>query len=286
MPPIYLAVHLLLTLAIVSVTHSLPARSRIGRLLGIGLLTVVVGGLVLERQTDWAWAAMGLGWPDLVFFTNLSLEGAAFLLTLLWRQASERGARSRAVPLSALALGGALWSYGWYFAPTPASLSGTVDDTGYCRQTTADSCSAAAAAMVLHAHGIQTTEAEMAALCLTRTGHGTTPLGLFRGLALKSAKHGLRPELVRAGNAGGLAMLQSPGVVSIGMGASLPAATVSRLEEFGWQPGVRHAVVVMNADPKGAWIDVADPSYGRERWPTGDPAELRSLWDGMVLILR
>jgi len=286
MPPVYVTVHLLLTLVAARIAWCLPAGSRKGRWLGAGLLAVVAGGLALERRTDWAWSAMCAGWPDLVFFTNLSLEGTAVLLAVLWRQAVERGGRQRAAVLTPLMLGAALWSYAWYFAPLPPGLAGTVDQTGYCRQTTDDSCSAAAAVMVLHAHSINATEREMAALCLTRDRHGTTPLGLYRGLALKSRPHGLRPVLVRAGSVAGLSALGSPGVVSIGLDAGAPAAMASRLEEYGWQRGVRHAVVIMGADPKGYWLDVADPSYGRERWPNADPAELRSLWDGMVLVLR
>lgn len=284
MPPLYLAVHLLLTLAVAGLACALPKR--LAWLLAAGLLALVIGGLAVERRTDWAWSAMRLGWPDLVFFTNLSLEGAAVLLVGLWRQASDTGSRGRAGLLTPVMLGAALWSYGWYFAPVPAGLSGTVDRTGYCRQSTDDSCSAAAATMVLHAHGIPATEAEMAALCLTRAGHGTTPLGLFRGLALKARASGLRPELVRANTAAGLHALAGPGVVSIGLDARTPAAMAERLQEYGWQRGVRHAVVVMGADAGGNWIDVADPSYGRERWPTRDPRELRYLWDGLALVLR
>lgn len=56
--------------------------------------------------------------------------------------------------------------------------------------------------------------------------------------------------------------------------------------EYGWKRGVKHAVVFLNADPKGAWIEVADPSYGKERWPTRDARELRGIWDGLALTLR
>jgi hypothetical protein len=140
--------------------------------------------------------------------------------------------------------------------------------------------------MVLHAHGILATEREMAALCLTRAGHGTTPLGTFRGLALKCRSHGLRPVLVHARDVRGLAALGSPGIVSIGLSSRAPEAVARRLEEYGWQRDVRHAVVIQGADPNGAWIDVADPSYGRERWPNTDPEELRNLWDGLALVLR
>lgn len=286
MLPLYVAVHLLLALSVAGMVWKLPVRSRMRQLLVASVLALVVGGLTLERRTDWAWSAMRLGWPDLVFFTNLSLEGVAVLLALLWRQNSKPGASGRAAVLSLAALGVALWSYGWYFTPTPAGLSGTVDRAGYCRQTSEDSCSAAAAAMVLHAHGIAATEAEMAALCLTRAGHGTTPLGLFRGLSLKCRPHGLRPALVRASSVARLHDLKGSGVISVGLDVFAPAATARKLEEYGWQRGVRHAVVVLAADPAGNWIEIADPSYGRERWPTRDPAELRSLWDGLVLVLR
>lgn len=286
MPPFYIAVHLVLTLVVAGIAGTLPWRARLGRLLAVGLLVLVIGGLVMERRTDWAWSAMRLGWPDLVFFTNLSLEGAALLLVVMWRQSAEAGARWRAGVLTPVLLGAALWSYSWYFAPVPAGLSGRVDRTGYCLQSSDDSCSAAAAAMILHAHGIRATEAEMATLCLTRAGHGTTPLGLFRGLALKARAVGLKPELVRASTAAGLHGLAGPGVVSVGLDARTPAEMAKRLEEFGWQRGVRHAVVVMGADSEGNWIDVADPSYGRERWPTRDPRELRYLWDGLALVLR
>lgn len=54
-----------------------------------------------------------------------------------------------------------------------------------CVQTTPSSCSAASAASLLRYHGIQATEREMMRLCLT-SSHGTPPLGLYRGLKLKT----------------------------------------------------------------------------------------------------
>jgi hypothetical protein len=68
----------------------------------------------------------------------------------------------------------------------------------------------------------------------------------------------------------------------VGLPPVTPPAVVQRMEQYGWQPGVRHAVVVLEADPAGAWLEIADPSYGRERWPTQD---LDVLWDGRALHL-
>src|SRR5688572_2385477 len=117
MPLPYIIVHLLLTALCVVLTSRLRPGAPIGRALGLIGLVIVVGGFVIERRSDLAWSMMALGWPDAVFFTNLSVEGVAVLLALLWRSAPDRAARIRAAALSPFALGAALWSLGWVFAP-------------------------------------------------------------------------------------------------------------------------------------------------------------------------
>jgi hypothetical protein len=121
----------------------------------------------------------------------------------------------------------------------------------------------------------------MGRLCLTRAGYGTPALGLARGLALKGRARGLRPRLAFARPAD-LYRLGGPSVISIGVSRTAPAEIIERMREYGWEPGRHHAVVVLDADPKGEWLDVADPSFGRERWPTKD---LEYLWDGRALFL-
>lgn len=282
MPTGYFVVHLSLTLLCAALALRLPTNSRAGKLLAVGLLAAVLGGLAIERRSEWSWAAMSLGWKDIVFFTNLTLEGLTVLLLLMWRQATTRGARVRA---AFLCLGGLVvlgWSYGWYFKSPPAGLHGAPDATGFCPQTSDDSCSAAAAAMLLYAHEIRTDEAQMARLCLTRSGLGTPSLGLYRGVAARCSGTDLTPRLVHVGSPSRFHSLGGPAIISVGIDRTVPAAVASKMEEYGWQPGVRHAVVVTDSDPNGAWIDVSDPSYHRERWPTKD---LQWLWDGWGLIL-
>ena len=282
MPAAYVLTHLAITAAAIYIAARVPGRRVVTAGLAVGLLLLVVGGMVIERSTALSWAAMRLGWPDLVFFTNLSLEGVALLLGGLWRQAATRGARWRAGVLAVPALCAALWSYAWFFRPLPPGLHGGVDRTGFCSQTTDDSCSAAAAVMLLHRHGIRSTEAEMARLCLTRAGHGTPPLGLYRGVATRARGAGLHPRLFILPDWSRLGTLPTPSILSIGLKRGAPGEITQRMEGYGWQPGHHHAVVVLAADPAGKWLDVADPSYGRERWPTAD---IEYLWDGRALVL-
>jgi hypothetical protein len=281
-PPIYIAAHFLLAVVAAAAAARLPAGSWAGRAFGLGLALLVAAGLVVERRTDLAWQAMLLRWPDLVFFTNLSLAGAGAVVVLLWRKLGAPQTRWRALLLSTASLAVSLWSYGWYFAPLPPGLSGRVDDTGYCRQTTDDSCSAAAAAMLLHHHGIPAEEPEMARLCLTRQGKGTSPLGLFRGVALKARAHGASPRLEMPGDLRRLSRLPLPAVISVGVATNAPVEVQERMAGYGWSRGLRHAVVVLAADPAGEWLEVADPSYGRERWPAEG---IEWLWDGQALVL-
>jgi hypothetical protein len=284
MPPSYIALHFLLCGLCLAAALAVPPRSRLARILALVLLLAIAGGLLVERRPDWAWSAMLLRSPDLVFFTNLSLEGVTVLVALLWR--SLKGpARWRAAALTPLALGAAVWSYAWYVAPLPSGLRGTADARGLCTQTTQDSCCAAAAVTLLHHAGIRATEAEMAALCVTRAGHGTPPLGLYRGLSIKAAGRGKSPRLVMARSPGELAGLGGPAIVSIGLAGNAPAAVAARMREYGWVPGLRHAVVILRADPAGKWLDVADPSYGLERWPIRRAEDLDYLWDGRALVL-
>jgi hypothetical protein len=54
------------------------------------------------------------------------------------------------------------------------------------------------------------------------------------------------------------------------------------MREYGWRPGERHAVAILAVDPDNDGPTVADPSYGRERWPG---PHLEPLWDGYALVL-
>lgn len=110
-------------------------------------------------------------------------------------------------------------------------------------------------------------------------------LGLQRGLALKSTERNLYPRLVHLRSSRGFRGLTGPGIIRVGLRPGAPPEIAERMEGFGWTPGVYHAVVVVGSAPQWRWIEVADPSYGREKWPIQKEEDLSYLWDGRVLVL-
>jgi hypothetical protein len=158
-------------------------------------------------------------------------------------------------------------------------VCGDLWEKGVCRQTTGASCGPAAAATVLASHGIAASEAEMANLCLTRIG--TSRLGLYRGLRLKTTGTPWRVEVFQ----GDVAKLRrraadGPIILFVGLRRGL-RADPRYARNWGWTPGLRHVVVLFGFE-KGGRIEVGDPSVGRERWRT---EALDVLWDGQALQL-
>ena len=154
---------------------------------------------------------------------------------------------------------------------------------GICLQTTKQTCSAASAATLLKLHGIDTTEQEMADLCLTR--RGTNWMGLYRGLKKKTAGTEWDVE-VFTGTADRLRSL-SPAILSVGMESETQGDQRDRLyqAELGWRPGVRHSVVLLGFVTDLVEIGEPTPDAGRERWTNRDLHELY-LGQGMRLVRR
>lgn len=281
MPFVFLTLHGVAVLLVLGAMRRLPPRRWPETLAGLVAVGIVLCGFALERRPDpvLRWVP---GFGGLVFCTNLTIEAVAALTVLLLRAATTRGDRLRIESLGLVLIGLSLASYGWYYFPVPPRLHGRLDESGLCLQTSHDSCTAAAAATLLQTVGIETTEAEMARLCLTRRHLGTSRLGLWHGLSVRAREAGLRPGLRRPGSAAELCRLGQPAVLTIGLRRGAPRAVATRLTAYGWSTGLRHTVVVLAADPEGHWLDVADPTYGRELWPLDD---LEWLWDGTAIVL-
>lgn len=156
----------------------------------------------------------------------------------------------------------------------PPKMSDRWDLGVVCRQTSQASCSAAAAATLLRAYGIQSTEQEMAMLCLT-SDRGTTKHGLWRGLKLKTAGKDLDVYMFENGEIDDLRGV-GPVLLSVELkeGADVDPRYAST---WGWIPGVPHSVVLMGFPSKGYAL-VADPTTGLEFWTLSD---LDVLWQGV-----
>lgn len=147
------------------------------------------------------------------------------------------------------------------------------------RQTSGYSCTAAAAATLLRLNGIPAQESEMAELCLTR--RGTTWQGLYRGLKLKTAGHPFRVEIIECRLSELKNRLPAPAVISVGIDPDKPYSR-EYVYAWGWQPGMRHSVVLLGFNKDTDRAAVADPSVGFEEWNARD---METLWRGRAVCL-
>jgi len=150
---------------------------------------------------------------------------------------------------------------------------------GECIQTTQFTCSPASAATLLRMHGIEATEREMAELCLTR--HGTSWLGLYRGLKLKTQGTKWDVQMVRCSANEVGQFLDRPLIADVGLEESQRMDSAFR-EELGWLPGARHTVILSGIARRHVSVIDPAPHIGREEW---DGRTLQLLWRGYGLRL-
>jgi hypothetical protein len=272
-----LAIMAALALLAFWLTAAVAQRLSWGQRNALGLL--IVATLVLYARLLWQNTALASWLP----YSNLVIVGNWFPIFL----GSLAGVVSQMRGLPWFRRGAAiavLAGFGAFAALLP--LTGDAPRCGNhftalgdCQQTTPYTCSAAAAATLLHLHGIAATEQEMAELCLTR--HGTSWLGLYRGLKLKTQGTDWDVEVVRCSAEGVYDHAEWPMIMEVGLEADAPIDAAFR-HEFGWTPGVRHSVVLLPSHERRLQIIDPSPSIGREDW---DDESLRVLWRGHGLRL-
>jgi hypothetical protein len=104
--------------------------------------------------------------------------------------------------------------------------------------------------------------------------------GLYRGLKRKTSGAGYRVEMRRQG----LDDLDSSGgdPVLLIVGLDKGGHADPRYEEdWGWTPGVRHAVIFYRF-AEDELVEMGDPSVGREFWSVQN---IRDLWKGYAIRL-
>jgi hypothetical protein len=118
----------------------------------------------------------------------------------------------------------------------------------------------------------------MMRLCLTHR-RATGQLGLYRGLKLKTRDTTWDVEPFTGTPADLQESAQFPVLLLVKL---IPGQNVDPRyqQQWGWEPGQGHAVVVFSFD--GQQADMGDPSLGREFWSRRD---LEILWQGQGLRL-
>ena len=210
-----------------------------------------------------------------IILTNGAIPLGGFLAGITWARIREPLWRKLAFA-SGIALATFYAGTFYLWGNTPETRNQW--QQGVCLQSAEASCGAAAAATLLRAHEIPSTEGEMADLCLTRA-RGTPFLGLYRGLKIKTSGTTWKVAVV-AGNPEGLSLYDSPLLLSVGL-PDREDVDARYAGEWGWEPGVGHTVVLFGFDSAGR-PEIGDPGVGREFWR---PEDLRLLYQGYGLRL-
>lgn len=239
----------------------------------------VIGVLLLLYMVFlWKSAALSnwLPFSNVAVLCNWFPLAAAFLAGITWTHGY--GTRARRVLFGLAVFLTSLWSICDPLLGEPPYCRNRWDRNGVCRQSSQFTCTPAAAATLLRYHGIPTDEAEMAELCLTRDG--TTWQGLYRGLTLKTRGYPLRVQVIECEWSDLEEQLHQPLILSVGIDPSEPYPEVYTDRRWGWEPGVRHSVVLLKRG--NGTVLVADPSVGLESWTSGD---LQTLFRGRAVTL-
>jgi hypothetical protein len=257
--------------------------------IAVGALTIRYSRAFSQRATTACGVLVGAG---MIFYVK-ELWGKALLAALIPHSALIIWGNW--FPLSAAFLVGITWTHGYgsrlrrvlfglavYLVSLYSVIEPFLGEAPQCRdawigpaclQTSPETCSAAAASTLLARHRVAAQESEMAQLCLTRAG--TTWLGLYRGLMLKTEGRGLKVDVFECSADTVLTDFRGPAVLSVGLPDDRPFPQWY-VDEWGWQVGIRHSVVLLEILPNGSLI-VADPAVGIELWTKAD---LEILWLG------
>ncbi|MBM3996502.1 MAG: hypothetical protein FJ303_20460 [Planctomycetes bacterium] len=210
-----------------------------------------------------AYVSDGLWWMG--GLTTIMCTAAMLLIGIVW--SSEERSTSTAflrtivalvMLIIALTSGGRLW---WRFFAEVA-WNNSPDQAGLLKQSSGWTCSPAVAAMLLHHHGIQTTEGEMAYLANT-SFLGTDAPSIARALTVKADQ--TFDALILRADYGDCLRQPTPFLACI---------HVPRLGG--------HAVLVLSVDDSA--MELVDPRFGqKQRMPR---SEVEKQWDGTIVILR
>ena len=244
----------------------------------LGAASAIVTGLVVFAGTLHGTPRLAQILPvaNVILLGNWLPPGAAYLAGIVSGQRAVPRWRRAVFALTLIALA-------WYtvfddFLPQRVAPTGRFEN-GVCLQTSPASCSPCCAVTVLTHHDIEASEREMSPLCLTNRA-GTSPLGLYRGLKLKTRGTAWDVEVVRCDvdelcRTAPYPVIMSPRIEPQSCIGRREGARPTRL------PAVKHTVVILGVTRCGRVL-IGDPCCGCVEWSVDD---LRRRWSGVGLRL-
>ena len=238
--------------------------------IAVGIIAVILIHIfVLSnsiRWTDW------LGVKAVIIYSNLLIPLNGLLSGFVWGNRTLSGLRRTTAIGLLMFLAYLPTIYQIYPIHVPYH---DIWEDNICIQSSYTSCVPAAGATLLNYYGIDSSEEEMARLCLTRY-EGTPLLGLYRGMRMKAEGSIYDVVIGRAT----IKQLQNdiglPAIVIISLDEETNKRKPFYSENDGFIVGVSHSVVLFGFTDDGR-IEVGDPSVGREIWSL---ETLEDLWDG------
>ncbi len=244
---------------------------------------VLLIGVYIRFVWGQLWIVKWIPLPSVVILANWFPVLLGILAAVLW-QRMESHSIPRRLPIQLLLIAATVWSEIYVIPRKPPECSNEwIEPTAempfrVCRQTTPFTCSAASAATILHSLGIESSEKEMAQLCLT--GEGTTWLGLYHGLAIRLRGTGFGVEFFE-GNVADLdaATEEFPVLLCCRLTDDVDRLFPDYREDSGWIPGIAHSTVLFGR-VKQIYV-IGDPSQKYvELWSERD---VSNLWTGQGL---
>lgn len=265
----------LIMLAICSVMFIVGLRAtqhrskRLGNLVGVLIVLLTVAYIVF--LWDHAVLTRLIPLSNVIILGNWFPIGAAILAGIACGRLKRHRTRQVVTAVGMLVIG-ALGLF-WPLLGSPPKCDEKWDGD-ICLQTTQSSCMAAASATLLRKFGIDTSEQQMARLCFTRKG--TNWLGLYHGLSLKLRLIDKQPFLFDE-TIEELLNRDEPQIISCELTEAAAKKHPEMAEDWGWLPGIKHAVVLLGRSTPEDRVVIADPANGLEEWTLD---ELTLLWDG------
>lgn len=260
----------------------LEGRSKIFLDIIAFLIVILIGAYV---RTVWGqlWIVRWIPLSSVIVLSNWFPPLLAALAATVWLRL-EPSTVARRLPIIGLIVASAIYSVTYFIPKNPPECDnrwtsglGPAISWPVCLQTTKQTCSAAAAATILNTLNIETSEQEMARLCLTKSG--TTWLGLYHGLSIKLRGSDFRVKFFE-GSISELVELAKvhPVLLCCELDATVAEMVPAYVQEGGWIPGTAHSVVYFG-ELNGVHV-IGDPSRGYEGWSSRD---LNTLWTGAGL---
>ncbi len=244
------------------------ARNR--KTLGIGIGTGVAVGFSQFLISLYPHLFINLfPFTNVIYYTNLFPNAALLALPGLIALGKTTREKQHIAILGAMLAGVALIPYLDFTRKQAHSNGSVIDSDGVARQTSSDTCAAASAVTLLRLYDIETNEAEMVRLALTKDGAGTTAFGLYRGLRMKTNDHPdlhVRVDFLKLDE---LLARNQPAIITVGLPRFPSREALEFGQQFQWDPGVIHDCVFLGRDPDHpGHALIGEPEFGLESWPT------------------